>query len=315
MELTTLGIHHVTAIAGDPQRNLDFYTGTLGQRFVKRTVNFDVPETYHFYFGDEIGDPGTVLTFFPWPHLGPGRRGAGETTALSYNVPAGALGYWRERLATIGVEVSEFERFGESGIAFSDPDGITVELLEADADDRYAWAGGPIPLAAALRGFHSVTLMVRDVQSSADFLTGLFGYRRIGQEGARVRYAADGAAPGRIVDFVAAAEDVGRGREGTGIIHHVAFRTANDVEQLRWRMQVAEVGRPVTPVQDRQYFNSIYFREPGGVLFEIATDGPGFAIDESVTQLGSSLKLPPQYEPMRADLERNLPPLSVPSRA
>ena len=315
MELTTPGIHHVTAIAGDPQRNLDFYAVTLGQRFIKRTVNFDVPETYHFYFGDEHGDPGTILTFFSWPHLGPGRRGVGETSALSYSAPPGALDYWRERLAKVGVDAAGFERFGEQGIAFNDPDGITVELIEAEVDERYAWAGGPIPLASALRGFHSVTLTVGDLQRSADFLTGLFGYRSVGQEGERVRYVAAGDAPGRIIDFLPAAPELGRGREGAGIVHHVAFRTADDAEQLRWRMQVAEVGRPVTAVQDRQYFNSIYFREPGGVLFEIATDGPGFAIDEDATRLGSALMLPPQYEPMRAELERSLPRLSVPSPA
>lgn len=314
MPLTTRGLHHITAIAGDPQRNLDFYAGLLSLRFVKRTVNFDAPDTYHFYFGDAPGAPGTLLTFFPWPQAAPGRRGAGEPVALSYSVPPGALEFWQARLDVAGVPATAFERFGEVGLSFSDPDGMTVELIASASNPATPWPMAGIPTEFALRGFHSVTLTIRDPQGSADFLVGLLGYRRVGEEAGRLRYSLAGDAPGRLVELTPAEEGLGRVGLGAGSIHHVAFRTVDDAEQQRWRMQVAALGRPATPVQDRQYFRSIYFREPGGVLYEIATDGPGFAIDEDPAALGERLMLPPQYEERRAMLERTLPPLQVPAR-
>jgi glyoxalase family protein len=313
MALTTSGLHHITAIASDPQRNLDFYAGLLGLRFVKRTVNFDAPDTYHFYFGDAPGAPGTLLTFFPWPHAARGRRGAGEPVALSYSVPPGALGFWRARLEAAGVPATAFERFGELGLSLSDPDGMTVELIETTDDPATPWPETGIPAEFALRAFHSVTLTTRDRQGSADFLVGLLGYQRIGEEDGRLRYALPGDAPGRLIDLTPVDAELGRVALGAGSIHHVAFRTVDDAEQQRWRMQVAALGRPATPVQDRQYFRSIYFREPGGVLYEIATDGPGFAIDEDPAALGERLMLPPQYEERRAMLERMLPPLVLPA--
>lgn len=314
MPLTTSGLHHITAIAGDPQRNLDFYAGLLGLHFVKRTVNFDAPDTYHFYFGDAPGAPGTLLTFFPWPLAAPGRRGAGEPVALSYSVLPGALEFWQARLDAVGVPAATFERFGEAGLTFSDPDGMAVELIESASDPATPWPVAGIPAEFALRAFHSVTLSTRDPQSSADFLVGLLGYQRVGEEAGHLRYTLAGDAPGRLVELTPAADGLGRVGLGAGSIHHVAFRTADDAEQQRWRMQVAALGRPATPVQDRQYFRSIYFREPGGVLYEIATDGPGFAIDEDPAAFGERLMLPPQYEERRAMLEHTLPPLQMPGR-
>lgn len=314
MALTTTGIHHITAIASDPQRNLDFYAGLLGLRLVKRTVNFDAPDTYHFYFGDEAGSPGTLLTFFPWPHAAPGRRGAGEPVALSYSVPPAARAFWEARLRAAGVENAAFERFGERGLRLRDPDGMVVDLVESAGDPADPWLAAGIPSETALRGLHGVTLTVSEVQSSSDFLVGLLGLRYVGQDGDVVRHVVLSEAPGRIVDLVAAPEGLGRTRLGAGSIHHVAFRAIDDAEQRRWRMQVAALGRPATPVQDRQYFRSIYFREPGGVLYELATDGPGFAIDEAPAALGETLKLPPQYEERRAMLERTLPALRLPHR-
>lgn len=307
------GLHHVTAMSGDAQRTLDFYHGLLGQRLVKRTVNFDDPGTYHFYFADEIGTPGTVLTFFPWPHARRGAPGNGEAAAVSYNIPAGAAAFWRDRLARQGTIAGETRlRFGEPVLSFRDPDGMVVELVESDAPAHIQhWAGGPVPEASALRGFHSVTLWLAEVEPTAAVLTRQLGYRLVGQEGARTRYAGASGDVGLYVDLLQRPEQP-RGRFGAGSIHHVAFRTVDDGEQIEYQAALRAAGLGVTPVQDRQYFHSIYFREPGGVLFEVATDAPGFLYDEPVAELGGQLRLPPWLEPRRATIAAALPEIALP---
>ncbi|HXF60484.1 MAG TPA: ring-cleaving dioxygenase [Caldilineaceae bacterium] len=301
------GIHHITAMAGDPQRNINFYSYVLGQRLVKTTVNFDDPGTYHFYYGDAIGSPGTILTFFPWPNARRGQRGAGEANAIAYAVPADALGYWEKRLAEFGVSTAPRQvRFGETVLPFQDPDGLWLELVTGDGlPEIDHWTEGPIPADAALRGFHSATLQVAQAAASARLLTEWFGWERAGVEGSRARFLAPGGAAGRIVDLVEIPQQ-GRGRLGAGSIHHIAFRVADDPTQLAWRARLSEAGFSVTDVRDRQYFHSIYFREPSGVLYELATDAPGFLLDESRAALGRELKLPPWLEARRADIQQQL---------
>jgi glyoxalase family protein len=298
------GIHHITAIASDPQKNVDFYTGLLGLRLVKKTVNFDDPGTYHLYYGDRIGHPGTILTFFPWPGMHRGRRGTGETAVVSFAVPKGSLGVWAERAAAYGVTAATTqERFGEERfLAFSDPDGMQIELVEVEGGD-----GGS---QTEILGFHSATLFEEGYERTARLLTGSFGFELIAQHGNRFRYQAAGIGPGQLVDLMCM-PDLRRGSMGAGTVHHIAWRTATDELQSKWRAELAAQGYNVTPVMDRQYFHSIYFREPGGVLFEIATDPPGFAIDETVEQLGTSLKLPQWLEPARPEIERALPAIRV----
>jgi glyoxalase family protein len=302
------GLHHVTAMAGDPQANLDFYHGLLGQRLVKKTVNFDDPGTYHFYFGDEIGTPGTILTFFPWPMAKRGVPGNGETTAVAYTIRPESADFWRDRLAGRGVAMGEsLTRFGREVIPFRDPDGMRVELV---ADDRPAtvhhWAGGPVPATHALRGFHSVTLQLDQVEPTANLLTTHMGYTFIGQEGGRYRYAGASDDIGLLIDLDHR-PGAPAGKFGAGSIHHIAFRTVDDAEQLEYQSALRGVGFGVTPVRDRQYFHSIYFRSPGGVLFEIATDSPGFLYDEPVAGLGQGLRLPPWLEDRRDEIEDALP--------
>lgn len=312
--LRTLGIHHITAIASDPQANLDFYTKVLGLRFIKRTVNFDDPGSYHFYFGDEPGSPGTILTFFPWPLAKRGVPGAGSVTAVAFRVPAGSLGAWRARLAEARVDnLRDETRFGATVVAFDDPDGMALELVEAPtAAGEPCWTGGGVPAEMAIRGFHHATITVRSADRMEKLLTGAFGMQAAGRDGDFRRYqAAGGGEVGRFVDVreVPGAEIV---KPGAGIVHHLAMRASDDGQQAGWARQMLAAGLRPTPVQDRNYFRSIYFREPQGVLFEIATDGPGFSVDEPQDQLGRSLKLPPQYEGRRADLERVLPRLRGP---
>jgi len=309
----TSGIHHITAVAGDPQANLDFYAGVLGLRFVKKTVNFDDPGTYHLYYGDETGSPGTILTFFPWgPRVGRGEPGVGQAVTVAFSVPPGALEFWQGRLGALSVEVSgPIEVFGERRIEMKDPDGLTIALVE-DASDGARRPGAPaaqIPEGAAVRGFHSVLLAEEGYEQTAALLTGPLGFRSIGTEDNRMRFQAGNA--GGIVD-IAVSPTVPRGRMGTGSVHHVAYRTPDDPSQVAIRGALLKAGANVTPVIDRQYFHSIYFREPGGVLFEVATDPPGFAVDEAPEALGSGLKLPPQYESQRSVIEQILPPISVP---
>lgn len=304
------GLHHITAVAADPQRNVDFYHHVLGQRLVKTTVNFDDPGTYHLYYADEIGTPGTVLTFFPWRHVVKGQAGNGETAAMAYSIRPDSLDYWRARLNEHGVVVGQTQtRFGAQVLPFHDPDGMKLELIttEEPATIQF-WAGGPIPEEHALRGFHSVTLWLDAVEPTADLLTGQMGYEFVGQEGQRYRYRGASGDVGLYVDILHRPGEA-NGRFGAGSIHHIAFRTVDDAEQQEYLARLRRAGQQVTPVQDRQYFHSIYFRSPGGVLFEIATDAPGFLIDETVEELGSSLKLPPWYEEIRERIEQVLPPL------
>lgn len=305
----TKGIHHITAVSGDPQTNVDFYQQVLGQRLIKTTVNFDDPGTYHLYYGDEIGSLGTALTFFPWQDMPRGRRGNGEAGAIAYAVRPEALGTWENHLAHKGVEFKRQERFGAPLLAFQDPDGMAIELVaSAHHPQIQHWQAGPIGEADALRGFHSVTLWLAEIESTADILSEQLGYRFIGQEGERYRFQADNPQADLYVDLLHR-PSAPRGQFGVGSIHHIAFRTMDDDEQLAYRESLLQAGQRVTPVQERQYFRSIYFRTPGGVLFEIATDKPGFLIDESIDELGSSLRLPPWYEAQRAAIEALLPPL------
>ena len=308
------GLHHVTAIASDPQRNVDFYRNVLGQRLVKRTVNFDAPDTYHFYFADEVGNPGSVLTFFAWPDMRRGIRGNGETNAVAYNVPIGSLKFWQDHLKRNGITSQYVEkRFGENLLAFEDPDGMRVELVETENLPKIDfWQEGPIPQEYALHGFHSVTLWLEEVQSTTDLLTDQMGFRALAQEENRHRFVADSNALGHCIDLVEGPEKM-RARFGVGSIHHIAFRTPNDEQQVQYQTLIRHAGFNVTEVLDRSYFHSIYFREHGGVLFEIATDTPGFAIDESVSALGETLKLPHWFEPNRTAIEESLAPLELKS--
>lgn len=306
------GLHHITAVASDTQTNVDFYRSVLGQRLVKTTVNFDDPHTYHLYYGDEVGSPGTIMTFFPWRAMPSGTRGNGETAAIAYSVPPGALGFWEEHLTGLDIQVKPLvERFGATGIGFDDPDGMRLELI---ADDRPLtfrhWEDGPIPQATALQGFHGVTLWLHEVEPTAKLLTEQMGYAFVGKEdtmdGGRYRYQGASGDIGIYVDIVHRPH-MAAGRFGSGSVHHIAFRTVDDGEQAEYRGKLLSAGYPVTTVQDRQYFHSIYFRSPGGVLFEIATDAPGFYYDEPVAEMGSALKLPPWLEAQRAEIERGLP--------
>lgn len=312
MDRTIPGIHHVTAIARDPQANLDFYTGFLGLRLVKLTVNFDDAGTYHFYFGNGAGDPGSILTFFPFVHAAPGRAGTGMAEATAFAVPEDSLDFWMGHLVGAARDFDGPEnRFGQQVITFRDPDGLRLELVaEADAGSVPGWEGDPVPAEHAIRHIHGVALCVEASESSRRLLTETFGYDVVGEEAGRVRLRAPGGDPARVVDL-ACQPDRLRGRMGAGTVHHVAFRARDDDEQRAWRAQIAALGFNVTPVLDRQYFRSIYFREPGGVLFEIATDPPGFAVDEPADALGTSLKLPGWLEPRRQAIERTLPPLRL----
>lgn len=306
------GLHHVTAVARDPQRNLDFYRNVLGQRFVKRTVNFDAPDTYHFYFGDAAGSPGSILTFFAWPNMRRGVRGNGETNAVAYSVPVGSLDFWQAHLKQNGVTLKPLEQhFGENVLPFEDPDGMHVELVETGsaAPVRF-WESGPIPQAYALQGFHSVTLWLDEVEPTAELLTQHMGYTAEGNEGDRHRFIGDTSAPGHIVDIVHRPGKMQAGF-GAGSIHHIAFRVPDDEKQLEYQRAIREAGFRITEVMDRNYFHSVYFRELGGVLFEIATDTPGFAIDEPTKALGETLKLPAWYEPDRAAIEQSLLPITL----
>lgn len=306
---TISGIHHVTAIASDPQGNLDFYTGLLGLRLVKLTVNFDDPGTYHLYFGNDEGAPGSILTFFPWPRMSRGTVGNGQVSATAFAVPVTALSFWTERLRERGAQpVDDGLRFGEPVVRFVDADGMSLEIIgTVTADPARAWSGGPVPGAHAICGFHSATLTQARHEGTAGVLA-IMGFQHVGSEGPRVRYTSS-AGPAAIVDVVAT-PDAPLGRLGAGTVHHIAFRTADDEQQRAWREDLARRRHDVSPIMDRTYFHSIYFREPGGVLFEIATDPPGFATDETPEHLGERLMLPEWLEPHRTDIERRLPALT-----
>ena len=310
------GIHHVTAIATDPQRNLDFYEGLLGLRLVKKTVNFDDPGTYHFYFGDDLGRPGTILTFFPWPHARRGSRGSGQVVVTSFAIPEGSLPYWQKRLEDHHVLSEDPKtRFEDVTLTFFDPDGLKLELVaRPGAALGEPWTGSGVPPEHAIRGFDGVTLAVRELDATATLLTKTMGLRPTTSSGNRFRFEADGGQPGARVD-VLHSPDEGFGRIAAGSVHHVAWRVPDDPSQLEWRERIVAAGLQPTPVLDRQYFKSIYFREPGGVLFEFATDSPGFTRDETREELGSGLKLPPWLEPRRPEIEETLPAVSRPAVA
>jgi glyoxalase family protein len=317
MDTRTAGMHHVTAIAGDPQKNLDFYSGLIGLRLVKTTVNFDDPTTYHLYYGDGSGNPGTILTFFPWPGAQRGRQGTGQASSLAFAIRPASLGYWIHRLVQYGVKhEGPTRRFGEQVLSFRDPDGLQVELVAHAASEEWEpMPTGILPNEHEVRGFHSVTLWEEGYEQTAQILTNQLGFRAAGDENNVFRYVAAGGGsgnPGAIVD-IKCAPGFWPGVVAVGTVHHVAFRARDDATQLVLREQLAERGLNVTPVIDRQYFHSVYFREPGGVLFEIATDPPGFAVDEPADQLGTHLKLPPWLEGARQELESVLPPLRRPA--
>jgi len=314
MEKNLTGLHHVTAIAGDAQQNVDFYSGVLGLRLVKQTVNFDDPNSYHLYYGDGFGTPGTLLTFFAWPGARRGRPGLGQVTEVGLSVSPEALEFWRLRLKRFEVPTEETEtRFGETILPFQDPDGMRLVLVAAPTDLRSGWIDGPISAENAIRGLHSVTLPERSAQRTAQLLTQTLGFELIQADGDWTRYGLKDGEPGTYADIQSTSE-ITSGQIAVGSIHHVAWRTPDDTQQEGWLREISDLGYGISPVMDREYFHSIYFREPGGVLFEIATDPPGFTVDEPLQSLGEKLQLPPQYEPMRAQVESNLTPLHIPRR-
>ncbi len=308
MENKILGLHHITAIAGDAKRNFNFYSNILGLRFIKKTVNFDDPGTYHFYFGDEVGSAGTILTFFPWGEgIQQGRKGSGMATEIGYSVPKGSLDFWQKRFEKYNVIYNKpAEKFGEKYLTFLDPDGLKLELIESKTEDnRKAWETEEVKADVATKGFHNITLTLNDIKPTAAILTEIFGYKLIDQDVNRYRYATDAVENAAIVDLVELSDEK-RGLNANGTVHHVAFRVQNDEILMHFREKIEDYGLSITPQIDRQYFHSLYFREPGGVLFEIATDNPGFTVDESLEELGKNLKLPAQYESQRKDIEDHL---------
>lgn len=310
MENRILGLHHITAIADNAKRNLDFYTQVLGLRMVKKTVNFDDPGTYHFYYGNEEGTPGTILTFFPWEGIGKGTIGSGLATHIGYSVPKGSLEFWKNRFQQFNVNFEEGEIFGEKLISFQDPDGLQIQFVESSKpDDRKVWTTDDIKDENALKGFHNITLTLKKADPTIKVLTDIFGYDLQKQEGERYRFATDAIETANLVDIIEN-EKIQPGRNAAGTNHHVAFRVKDDSVLMEFREKVMSAGFNITPKIDRDYFYSLYFREPGGVLFEIATDNPGFTVDEPLNELGQNLKLPKQHEPLRSKIEEVLPKLS-----
>lgn len=314
MPFQTSGLHHVTAIGGDPQRNVDFYLRTLGLRLVKTTVNFDDPGTYHLYYGDESGKPGTLLTFFPWRGAPRGRIGTGQATTTSFSVPEHSIGWWKRHLDAAGVTVSEVvNRDEEEALLFRDPDGLQLALVAHPQEDpRNPWDTPMVPAEHAIRGLHSVTMSVTREDATAGMLIEGLGLSLASEDRNRFRFAASDGGPGALVDVVVTPNSP-KGLVAAGTVHHVAWRAPDEETQAAWREELIERGVGVTSIRDRQYFRSIYFREPGGVLLEIATDQPGFAIDEPLLELGKALKLPPWLEPDRERIESSLPELELPS--
>jgi glyoxalase family protein len=304
----TMGIHHITAIVGHPQENVDFYGGVLGLRLVKQTVNFDDPGTYHLYFGNEGGKPGTIITFFPWAGAYQGKIGDGQVGVTSYVVPKGALGFWKERLERFTVSFTKTERFGEEYLVFNDPHGLHLEIVEREEGEANTWTFGGVTPEYAIKGFGGATLLSARPDQTAQLLEKVMGLEKIGEEGDFARYRST-ADIGNVIDLKLTPS--GRGEMGVGTVHHIAWRAIDDEDQLDWKKYVAENGYGVTPVQDRNYFNAIYFREHGEILFEIATDPPGFTVDESLDQLGQKLMLPEWLESKREELEAILEPLEI----
>lgn len=312
MSLIT-GLHHLTAIAGDAQENVDFYSGVLGMRLVKKSVNQDSPGTYHLFYADGVGHPGTDITFFPWPEMAPAQPGVGLSMEVSLAVPSGALEFWTQRLSDMGVRHQPLEsRRGARALPLLDPHGLPLALVETDDPREFApWLESPIPETRQIRGLHSVRLWERDLALTASFLTGTLGFKAMGVEGKWAGFSLDGGGSGRYLE-IREAPEVPRGRWGTGGVHHVAWRVPDDATELEVRELIDRARRRPTEVIDRFWFKSVYFLEPGGVLFEIATDGPGFTADEDLATLGERLVLPPWLEPQRAAIEASLPALRAP---
>lgn len=308
----TEGIHHITAIVGHPQENVDFYSGVLGLRLIKKTVNFDDPETYHLYFGNESGDPGTIITFFPWADGRPGKTGGGQVGTTTYAVPAGALPFWEKRLRKFGIKTEASKRFGETFLQFDDVHGLHLELVEREGGPNKASTSIEIASDQAIQGFAGAVLYSFNPEKTMLSLEKTLGLERMAEENGFVRFKSHGEL-GNVIDVKN--EAVRPGRMGVGTVHHIAWRAKDDKDQIEWKALASEHGYAVTPVRDRNYFNAIYFREHGGNLFEIATDPPGFAIDESPETMGSELKLPPQYEADRDRLEKVLIPIQARTRS
>lgn len=304
----TAGIHHITAFVRNAQETVDFYSGVLGLRLVKKTINFDAPEVYHLYFGDDIGSPGTIITFFPWADSRKGRIGGGQVGITTYAVPVGTLDFWQARLEKFDISVTRTVRFSEQTLQFADKDGLRLEIVEREEGPQSGWSFGGIPREKAIKGFGGAVLYSTAPQQTAHLLEQVMGLQKVGQEGAYARYKATGDL-GNIIDINVTPMDYGVG--GAGTVHHIAWRAKDDAEHALWRSLVAQNGFEPTPIIDRQYFNAIYFREPGGILFEIATDPPGFARDEEREKLGGKLMLPDWYEPHRDEIEKNLDPIQV----
>lgn len=314
MAASTSGLHHVTAISGDPQKNIDFYVQGLGLRLVKKTVNFDDPSVYHLYYGDETGRPGSLMTFFPWGRVKEGQIGAGQSTSTAFSVPEGSLGWWQDHFKGLDFE-SEIAKVSadEERLSLRDPDGLQLDLVASSTiDPRNPWDSASVPAGYAVRGQHSSVLTVNDADRTVGVLTEDLGLRLVGEIDGRTRLEAGAGGPGNIVDVIAdpAAE---RGLIAGGTVHHIAFRVPDTQTQKAWRDHFVNRGFDVTEILDRQYFTSIYFREPGGVLFEIATDTPGFDVDEPLLELGRSLKLPPWLEPTREQIERSVAKIQLPA--
>jgi len=308
MSKQTIGIHHITAIVGHPQENVDFYAGVLGLRLVKKTVNFDDPGTYHLYFGDEGGKPGTIITFFPWAGAQQGVIGDGQVGVTSYVIPKGAMSFWEKRLEKFGVSYTKMERFGENYLQFDDPHGLHLEIVERAEGEINHWTFGEVTPEVAIKGFGGATLLSTQPKKTAELLEKVMGLEFVGQEGDIARYRST-AEIGNIIDLKLSS--VGRGQMGVGTVHHIAWRAIDDEDQLDWQKYVKANGYGVTAVRDRNYFNAIYFREHGEILFEIATDPPGFAHDETFETMGEKLMLPEQYEAHRETIERAVLPFVV----
>ncbi|MCM3315291.1 ring-cleaving dioxygenase [Rummeliibacillus stabekisii] len=308
MSKKTMGIHHITAIVGHPQENVDFYAGVLGLRLVKKTVNFDDPATYHLYFGNDGGKPGTIITFFPWANAQQGEIGDGQVGVTAYAIPQGSLAFWKQRLAKFNVQYTIAERFGEEILAFDDPHGLHLELVEREAGETNTWTTGEITPQFAIKGFAGATLYSANPSETAKLVEEIMGLEVVGQEGDYIRFRSS-ADIGNVIDLKITTN--GRGIMGVGTVHHIAWRATDNEDQLDWQKYISQHGYGVTPVRDRNYFNAIYFREHGEILFEIATDPPGFAHDESPETMGEKLMLPEQFEPYRAGMERRLIPIEV----
>lgn len=315
MNTNIIGIHHITAMAGDAQRNVDFYVSVLGLRLVKRSINQDVPDVYHLYYGDAVGSPGTAMTFFPFGRAARGRRGSGEIGRVSFAAPPDSKEFWSAHLSRSGVVfTAHAERFGESFLAFEDPDGLRIELVFTDRHQLAApWKQSTVPVEYAIKGFHGVEIMLNDGGPTAEVLTDVLGARTVDAAGDRVRYVI-GTGQDEVYIDLSIDPALPPARQSAGSVHHLAWRVTDDESHRYWQQRVSGHGLGPTEVIDRFYFHSIYFREPGGVLYEIATDNPGFTVDEPESTLGSSLVLPPWYEPQRSLIEHALPPLTVPER-